>query len=186
MAAAGLLFGGWLAKTSPELLAERMRSPIQADQPAADKKIVWAFGSLNLIWLLAMGFDERFHLSKMPVALQVLGLALLIASSAFIAWVFRENAFAAAVVKVQSERGHRVISSGPYGFVRHPMYTGAVLFLVGIALLLGSWVGLAMSPAFAVLFGVRTRIEENTLTTGLPGYTDYAARVRYRLVPGLW
>ena len=123
----------------PELLAERMRSPIQADQPAADKKIVWAFGSLNLIWLVAMGLDKRFHLSRMPVALQVLGLALLIASSAFIAWVFRENAFAAAVVKVQSERGHRVISSGPYAFVRHPMYTGVVLFLVGIALLLGSW-----------------------------------------------
>ena len=186
MAAAGLLFGSWLAKTSPELLAERMRSPIQADQPAADKKIVWAFGSLNLIWLIAMGLDERFHLSRMPVALQVLGLALLIASSAFIAWVLRENAFAAAVVKVQSERGHRVISSGPYALVRHPMYTGVVLFLVGIAFLLGSWVGVAMSPAFVVLFGVRTRIEENTLTTGLPGYADYAARVRYRLVPGLW
>ena len=186
MVTCGLSFGGWLARKSPELLAERMRSPIQKDQPAADKKIIWAFGAANLIWLIAMGLDERFHPSRMPIALQALGLALLIVSSFFIMWVFRENAFAAAVVKVQSERGHHVISSGPYAYVRHPMYSGAVLFLIGIALLLGSWWGLVMSPVFAVIFAVRTGIEENTLMTGLPGYADYAARVRYRLVPGVW
>ena len=186
MVASGIGFGTWLAKESPELLAERMRSPIQPDQPAADKKIIWAFGFAILIWFTAMGLDERFHLSDMPLVLQALGLALLIASSFFIAWVFRENAFAAAVVKVQSERGHRVISSGPYAFVRHPMYSGAVAFLAGIALLLGSWVGLVLSPVFAVIFAIRTGIEENTLMTGLSGYADYAARVRYRLVPGLW
>jgi len=100
--------------------------------------------------------------------------------------VFRENSFAAAVVKVQSERGHHVISTGPYALVRHPMYTSALVFFVGSALLLGSWWGVAMTPVFAILFGIRTRIEENTLTTGLPGYADYAARVRYRLVPGVW
>ncbi|HET7886635.1 MAG TPA: isoprenylcysteine carboxylmethyltransferase family protein [Bradyrhizobium sp.] len=186
MVASGLGFGTWLAKESPELLAERMRSPIQPDQPAADKKIIWAFGFASLIWLIVMGLDQRFHGSQMPLAWQALGLALLILSSLFIAWVFRENAFAAAVVKVQSERGHHVISSGPYGFVRHPMYSGAVLFLVGIALLLGSWWGVAMTPIFAVIFAVRTGIEEETLMTGLPGYADYAARVRYRLVPGVW
>jgi protein-S-isoprenylcysteine O-methyltransferase Ste14 len=100
--------------------------------------------------------------------------------------VFIENTFAAAVVKVQSERGHHVISSGPYAFVRHPMYSAAVLFMVGTALLLGSWWGTAISPVFAILFAVRIRIEERTLTTGLPGYADYAARVRYRLLPGVW
>jgi protein-S-isoprenylcysteine O-methyltransferase Ste14 len=122
----------------------------------------------------------------MPIAWQALGLALLVLSSAIIAWVFNENSFAAAVVRVQSERGHHVISSGPYAFVRHPMYSGAVLFMFGIALLLGSWWGVVTSPIFAILFGVRTRIEEKTLTTGLPDYADYAARVRYRLVPGMW
>lgn len=186
MIACGLSFGGWLAKKSPELLAERMRAPIQPDQPAADKKIIWAFGALNLIWLIAMGLDERFHPGGMPLALQALGLALLIASSFFIMLVFRENAFAAAVVKVQSERGHHVISTGPYAIVRHPMYSAAVLFMFGVALLLGSWWGLAIAPAFAILFGIRTGIEEKTLATGLPGYADYAARVRYRLVPGVW
>jgi protein-S-isoprenylcysteine O-methyltransferase Ste14 len=186
MIATGLGFGVWLAKRDPALLAERMRPPIRPDQPAADKKFLLAFGLANLVWFIVMSLDERFHLSDMPIAWQALGLALLILSSAFIAWVFRENSFAAAVVRLQSERGHHVMSSGPYAFVRHPMYGAATVFMLGTALLLGSWWGVVMSPIFAILFGIRTRIEENTLTTGLPGYADYAARVRYRLVPGVW
>ena len=186
MLALGLGFGGWLARKDPALLAERMRPPYRADQPAADKKFLVVFSVVILIWFIVLGLDERWHLSDMPVAWQAIGLALLILSSALIAWVFNENSFAAAVVRLQSERGHHVISSGPYAFVRHPMYSGAILFMAGIALLLGSWWGTAMSPVFAILFGVRTRIEEHTLTTGLPDYADYAARVRYRLVPGLW
>jgi protein-S-isoprenylcysteine O-methyltransferase Ste14 len=186
MVACGLGFGGWLARTDPGLLAERMRPPIRADQPADDKKLLLVFLIFNVAWMVAMGLDERFHLSRMPFALQVLGLVLLIASSVFIMWVFRENSFAAAVVRVQSERGHHVISTGPYAFVRHPMYSGAIPFMVGIALLLGSWVGTALSLIFILLFGLRAGIEERTLTAGLPGYADYAARVRYRLVPGVW
>ena len=186
MVATGLACGSWLAKNNPGLLAERMRSPVQHDQPAADKAFLSIFLVVNVAWLIAMGLDERFHPAGMAVAWQLLGLVLLIASSAFIMWVFTENTFAAAVVKVQSERGHHVISTGPYAFVRHPMYSAAVLFMVGIALLVGSWWGLAMSPVFAILFAVRIRIEEQTLMTGLPGYGDYAARVRYRLLPGVW
>lgn len=186
MLASALLFGGWLAKNDPALLAERMRSPIRPDQPAADKGLLLIFLLVNVIWFIVMGLDERLHASRMPLALQALGSLILILSSALIMWVFRENTFAAAVVRVQAERGHHVISSGPYGFVRHPMYSGAVLFMVGISLLLGSWWGMAISPIFAVFFGVRSRIEERTLTAGLPDYADYAARVRYRLVPGLW
>lgn len=186
MVVTGLACGGWLAKNNPGLLAERMKSPIQADQPADDKRLLAVFFAVNLIWMIAMGFDERFHPGQMPLTLQALGLALLIASSAFIMWVFIVNTFAAAIVKVQSERGHHVISSGPYAYVRHPMYTGGVLFMIGASLLIGSWWGVAISPIFAILFAVRTRIEERTLTTGLPGYADYASRVRYRLVPGVW
>jgi protein-S-isoprenylcysteine O-methyltransferase Ste14 len=182
----GLGCGSWLAKHNPELLAERMRSPIQRDQPAADKKIVAVLGLTFLSWFIVMGLDERFHPSRMPVALQAIGLVFLIISTVLIMRVFRENSFAAAVVKVQSERGHHVISTGPYALVRHPMYTSALVFFVGSALLLGSWWGVAMTPVFAILFGIRTRVEENTLTAGLPGYADYAARVRYRLVPGVW
>jgi protein-S-isoprenylcysteine O-methyltransferase Ste14 len=182
----GLGCSSWLAKYNPELLAERLRPPIQASQPAADKKIVLALGVTFLIWFVVMGLDERLYPSRMPLGLQILGLALLVGSTILIMRVFRENSFAAAVVKVQSERGHHVVSTGPYALVRHPMYSSALLFFLGSALLLGSWWGTAMSPVFAILFGIRTGIEENALTTGLPGYAEYAARVRYRLVPGVW
>jgi protein-S-isoprenylcysteine O-methyltransferase Ste14 len=182
----GLAGGLWLAKTDPALLAERLRPMMQHDQPTADKKFMLVFGFVALIWFLAIGLDRRYHASDVPLALQALGWAMLVFSTGFIMWVMRENSFAAPVVKLQTERGHRVVSSGPYAWVRHPMYSGTVLFFVGAPLLLGSWWGAAMSPLFALLFAVRAGIEERALVAGLPGYADYAARVRYRLVPGLW
>ena len=178
--------GWWLARTDPALLAERMRPTFQADQPAADKKFMLIFMAALPIWLVAIGLDRRVHGLDVPLVLQGLGLAMYLLSTAFIMWVFRENSFAAPVVKIQAERHHRVVSSGPYAFVRHPMYSGIMLFFVGVPLLLGSWWGVAMAPLFAVLFGIRARIEERALVEGLPGYADYTARVRYRLVPGLW
>ena len=186
MAILGVSGGLWLARTDPALLAERMRPMMQRDQPAADRKFMLAFGFTALIWFVAIGLDERLHPSRIPVALQALGLAMLLCSTVFIMWVMRENSFAAPVVKVQAERGQHVISSGPYAFVRHPMYSGTVLFFVGMPLLLGSWWGVAMSPLFIVLFAIRSAIEEHTLVAGLPGYADYRARVRYRLLPGIW
>jgi protein-S-isoprenylcysteine O-methyltransferase Ste14 len=182
----GVAGGLWLARIDPALLAERMRPMMQDDQPAADKKFMLAFGIAALIWFLAIGLDRRTLASDMPAAWQGLGWAMLLLSTGFIMWVMRENSFAAPVIKLQAERGHRVVSSGPYAFVRHPMYSGTILFFVGAALLLGSWWGVALSPLFAVLFGVRSGIEERTLLAGLPDYADYAAQVRYRLVPGLW
>ena len=186
IAVLGISGGLWLAKTDPALLAERMRPMMQKDQPAADKIFMLAFGFVALFWFLAIGLDRRYHASDVPLALQALGLIMLVLSTGFIMWVMRENSFAAPVVKLQTERGHRVVSSGPYAWVRHPMYSGIVLFFVGAPLLLSSWWGLAMSPLFILLLAVRAGIEERTLVAGLPGYADYAARVRYRLVPGLW
>jgi protein-S-isoprenylcysteine O-methyltransferase Ste14 len=182
----GIAGGLWLAKHDPALLAERMRPIMQSDQPAADKKFMLVFGFTALIWFLAIGLDRRYHASDMPLALQVLGFAMLLLSSGFIMWVMRENSFAAPVVKLQTERGHRVVSTGPYAWARHPMYSGIVLFFVGAALLLGSWWGVAMSPLFIPLFAIRARIEERALIAGLPDYAEYTRRVRYRLVPGLW
>jgi protein-S-isoprenylcysteine O-methyltransferase Ste14 len=178
--------GLWLAKTDPALLAERMRPTFQANQPAADKIFMLIFFLALLLWLVAIGLDRRANASDVPLLLQVLGLAMYLLSIAFIMWVFRENSFAAPVVKVQAARHQRVISSGPYAFVRHPMYSGVMLYFLGIPLLLGSWWGVAIAPVFAVLFAIRARIEERALVEGLPDYADYAARVRYRLVPGLW
>ena len=182
----GVAGGLWLARTDPALLAERLRPMMQKDQPAADKKFMLAFGVVALIWFLAIGLDQRYHGSEVPLALQALGCAMLVLSTAFIMWVMRENSFAAPVVKLQTERGHRVVSTGPYAWVRHPMYSASVLFFVGAPLLLGSWWGVAMSPLFVALFAIRAGIEERALLAGLPGYADYMARVRYRLVPGLW
>lgn len=186
VAISGVASGLWLASTDPALLAERMRPMIQPGQPPADKAFIPAFGCAALFWFIAMGLDRRFHASDMPLAMQGLGLAIMLASTGFILWVMRTNSFAAPVVKVQAERGHRVVSTGPYAFVRHPMYSGAVLFCIGAALLLGSWWGVLVAPSFAVLFAVRTGIEERALLADLPDYADYAARVRYRLLPGLW
>lgn len=182
----GPLCGWWLYRVDPALLAERLRPVLQRDQPAADKVFMTVFIVAMLCWLVVMGLDRRHLASGMPASVQVLGLALFVLSTLFILSVFRENSFAAPVVKLQPGRAQRVISTGPYAHVRHPMYSGMILFFAGVPLLLGSWWGLAMVPLFVALFAVRIRIEERTLHEGLPGYSEYAARVRYRLLPGVW
>jgi protein-S-isoprenylcysteine O-methyltransferase Ste14 len=182
----GLFAGIWLARTDPGLFAERMRVTAQDEQPAADKTLVLVLGLAGLIWFVLIGIDHRLYGSDFPIALQALGLVMLLVSTVFIMWVMHENSFAAPLVKIQSERGHHVISSGPYAWVRHPMYTGIVVFFAGVALLLGSGWGLAISPLFAVLFAIRITIEERTLSRGLEGYADYTSQVRYRLLPGVW
>lgn len=182
----GPLCGWWLYRIDPALLAERLRPVLQRDQPAADKMFMSVFVVAMLAWLVAMGIDRRLQSSDMPAALQALGLVLFLLCTLFTMWVFRENSFAAPVVKLQAERAQHVISTGPYAHVRHPMYSGMILFFTGLPLLLGSWWGLAMVPLFLVLFAVRIAIEERTLREGLPGYAEYAARVRYRLLPGVW
>jgi len=186
MAVISIATGWWLARTDPGLLAERMRIAGGQDQPVADKIFMLAIGTVFLLWQVTMGLEYRIRGSDFPLSLQALGLAMLLLSTLFIIWVMHENSFAAPVVKVQRERGHRVISTGPYAWVRHPMYTGAIPFCVGIPLLLGSWWGLLISPIFAVLFALRARIEERELIAGLPGYSEYMTRVRYRLLPGIW
>jgi len=119
-------------------------------------------------------------------ALNIVG-ALLIPIGFFIAWLtFRENSFAAPVIKIQEERGQRVIGTGPYRIVRHPMYAGAMVYMIGMPLLLGSWLGLLVLPLIFGALAVRIFIEEDALRKGLAGYAEYAARVRYRLVPGIW
>jgi protein-S-isoprenylcysteine O-methyltransferase Ste14 len=186
IAVVGVASGLWLARRDPALLAERMRPMMQEGQPAADKKFMLVFGAASLSSFLVIGLDKRWHNVHMPVVWQALGFVLLLASTGFILWVMRENSFAAPVVKVQAERGHRVVDTGPYAWVRHPMYTGTMLFFVGTPLLLGSWWGVAMAPLFSILFAIRAGIEERMLLAGLSGYADYVARVRYRLVPGIW
>jgi protein-S-isoprenylcysteine O-methyltransferase Ste14 len=138
-------------------------------------------------WLVLMALDAvRFRWSQVPLWAQALG-AILIALCMYMAYlVFRENSFAAPTVKMQTERGHRVVTSGPYAYVRHPMYAGALLYFIGTPLLLGSWYGLAAAPLMVAILAVRAVKEERMLAEELAGYRGYAARVRYRLVPWVW
>jgi protein-S-isoprenylcysteine O-methyltransferase Ste14 len=183
----GLAVTLWLARHDPGLLKERMSAPFQKDQVFWDKVFIAFIIVVWFSWLVLMALDaKRWGLSHMPDALKYAGAAL-IPIGFFIVWLaFRENSFAAPVIKIQEERGQRVISTGPYRIVRHPMYAGATLYMVGMPLLLGSWLGLLVLPLILSALTVRIFIEEAALRKGLPGYSQYAARVRYRLVPGVW
>jgi protein-S-isoprenylcysteine O-methyltransferase Ste14 len=179
--------GLWLRKVDPGLLAERRRSPFSPDQAPRDRAVMGAILVCFCGWLAFMGLDaRRFGWSQTPVWAQALGAALIV--GAFIGWVgvLRENSFASSAVRLQKARGQTVISTGPYAVVRHPMYAYALLLTVGAPLLLGSLWGLLGLALLVPLLAARTLGEEAILLEGLPGYREYAARVRFRLVPGVW
>ncbi|MDX8440692.1 methyltransferase family protein [Mesorhizobium australafricanum] len=186
MVGLSLTLGVTLAQRDPGLMNERLSPPIQKGQAAADKILLSILLIGIFAWQVLMGLDFRFGWSAVPLWLQVVGAIVLLLSIWICYLTMMENSFAAPVVKIQDERGQKVITTGPYGYVRHPMYAGAIFFFAGTALLLGSWWGLASVLVFIVLLGIRTFIEEKTLRTGLQGYDDYAARVRYKLIPMVW
>jgi len=185
--ALGIASGRLMARHDPQLLRERMRGPIQKEQKPWDKVLLAGIMVLCAALPLIAGIDAvRLGLSHMPLWLEALG-AVLIAIGLYIFHVVMvANSYATTVVRVQSERGHKVISSGPYAFVRHPMYAGAMLYCFGIALLLGSWWAVATAAAVVLLFAVRAVWEEETLKAELDGYAAYAERVRFRLIPWVW
>jgi len=187
MGLATLVITAWLARYNPALLAERMSPLIQRDQKKWDKLLMIVLIVLWCAWFMLMGLDAvRYGWSAVPPWAQALGaLAILVAMYIFFLTV-RVNSFAAPVVKIQTERGHKVVSDGPYAIVRHPMYAGALLLFAGTPLLLGSWWGLALAPVITVLLAARAVLEERTLARELDGYAEYAARVRYRLIPLVW
>jgi protein-S-isoprenylcysteine O-methyltransferase Ste14 len=188
MGASSLVVSLWLAWADPDLLAERMKSPIQKDQKAWDKVFFALMGAAFLAWVLLQGLDaRRFGWSPaMPVGVQVLGAVMTVASFVGIAWVYRTNSFAAPVIKLQAERKQTVISTGPYAFVRHPMYGFGFFTFIGMPLMTGSWWGLAALPLMGAGLHLRTLGEERMLRTELVGYEDYARRVRWRYAPGIW
>jgi protein-S-isoprenylcysteine O-methyltransferase Ste14 len=186
-AAGSAVFSGWLLRRDPDLLASRLGPLVQRGQPIWDRIFLVTFILVWCGWLVLMGLDaQRWRTSAMPVPLNVLGAVLVIAGFLATLWVFRENTFAAPVVRVQAERAHRVIDTGPYSVVRHPMYASALLYLIGMPLLLGSWYGLLLVPLFVLGMAPRAVFEERLLERNLPGYADYMSRVRYRLIPGIW
>lgn len=183
---AELLFRYLLHRNAPDIAAERSRAYLQKDQTPADR-IVQLVGIVTYICLFIItGLDQRLGWSEVPVWVRLVGAAFVFITSYSTYRVAMENKFAVLVVKIQHNRGHRVVDTGPYRFVRHPMYAGLAFGIIGTPLLLGSWWGLCVAPVAIILLITRVLVEERALTTGLDGYEAYALRVRYRLIPLVW
>jgi protein-S-isoprenylcysteine O-methyltransferase Ste14 len=176
----------WLSRHNPALLKERMALS-QPDQKAWDKVIYLLLYVFSISWLILMSLDAvRFHWSLVPLWLQIAGVLLLLCSFYLFYRTFRENSYLSPVVRIQEDRGQTVISTGPYQYVRHPMYSAFLIFVPGTALLLGSWYGLLGGLLLIILFGRRAVLEERTLRDELQGYAAYMTKVKYRLVPYVW
>jgi protein-S-isoprenylcysteine O-methyltransferase Ste14 len=150
-------------------------------------KVIYVILMLSFFGCLAVaGLDARFGWSSLPFEWTFLGLLLYIAGSIPIGLAAATNPFLERTIRIQDERGHVTVTSGPYRVVRHPMYAGLILGMAGWPLLLGSKWSYVPFAVVAVTLIVRTALEDRTLRRELPGYEEYAARTRYRLIPGIW
>ena len=178
----------WAEGRHPGLMAERSRSLKAPDVKAWDKVLAPLMAlTLSFPPIIVAGLDHRFGWSPVfPTWLNVAGICLIVLGYAFAAWAFAENRFFSAMMRIQTDRGHVVCDSGPYRVVRHPGYAGSLLALPGIVLALDStWTLLPVAVALVVAV-IRTALEDRTLQEELPGYREYASRVRFRLLPGIY
>ncbi len=195
----GWLFGLWfiaisvartdyLYRKDPELLEERTRAPGTGNQKGWDQYLVYLLGLLFLIWFVVMPLDaERFTWTiNFPVWLQVVGGILLVISFFFSYRAYTDNTFLSPLVRIQSEREQQVVSTGVYGFVRHPLYLGGVLLFIGAPMLLGSIYGIIIGALMFLIVVVRIMGEEKMLVYELKGYDDYKKKVKSRLIPFIW
>jgi len=185
-----LVFSGFalaaLLVLSTSLLTERSRLLAQGERGDVLLSVSFAL-LLYPGTLIACGFDRRFGASPpLPLWVEISALALFVAGYGFSLWAMRVNPFFATVVRVQSERGHRVVDRGPYAWVRHPGYAGAVVAHLVLPLAVGTLWGLAPAALGCLLLAARIVREERTLRRGLAGYPEYTLRVRWRLLPGVW
>ncbi len=187
-ASSGIGMRLWAERRHPGLMAERAQLSRAPGIKSWDRLLSPLMAlSLGLPLFVVAGLDHRFGWSpEIPSWLNILGLVLAAAAYGFVGWAFLENRFFSAVVRIQSERGHVVCDTGPYKMVRHPGYSGSVLSPFAMALALGSVWTLIPAAAAVVIAVVRTALEDRTLQNELPGYRDYAGRVRYRLIPGIY
>ena len=176
-----------LVPINPELLIERQKGFRDEGVKAWDKWLAGlAAGSLFPMWVVA-GLDVRFHWTGgMLIALHVAGLLANILGYTLFLWAMVSNAYFAEGVRIQEERGHTVATNGPYRYVRHPGYVGAIVSGIATPFLLGSVWALIPAVISAALYVARTGLEDSTLMEELPGYREYAEQTRYRLLPGVW
>jgi protein-S-isoprenylcysteine O-methyltransferase Ste14 len=185
LAALSIIASLYLWRVNPDILAARINRH-QGTEPW-DKPVV---GSLIVMWLatfpVAALDDERFHWLPVPWEVCLLGYLLILVGMGISIWAEAVNKFFEPTVRLQTDRGQTVIDSGPYAIVRHPGYVGGMLFFVGTPLALGSLWALIPAVLASLLLVLRTKWEDETLQAKLPGYREYAQRVRYRLLPGVW
>jgi len=186
--AAGIGGRIWAEQRHPGLMAERQNIEKIQSAKAWDKVLAPLMAlSLGFPLVIVAGLDHRYGWSpEFPLWLIVLGFILISLGYAFAAWALAENRFFSSVVRIQTDRGHVVCDSGPYRIVRHPGYAGNIPPLLGIVLALGSVWTLIPAAVALIIAVIRTALEDQTLWEELPGYRDYAQRVRYRLVPGIY
>ena len=185
-----LYLGGWsifglyaMVSIDDDLARERFTPP----EPGADRLPLRAIRLIALAHLVIGTLDAgRWHLAEVPGVLRAIALVLMVASALFVVQAMRANRFFSPVVRVQRERGHRVIDSGPYGTIRHPGYLGMIVSVMCSGLVIGSWLGFALGALYAALILRRVFFEDAFLQANLEGYTDYARRVPHRLIPGGW
>jgi protein-S-isoprenylcysteine O-methyltransferase Ste14 len=178
----------WAERRHPGLMAERQNIENIQKAKAWDRVLAPLMAvSVGFPMVIVAGLDYRYNWSpEFPLWLIVLGFILISLGYAFAAWALAENRFFSSVVRIQTDRGHVVCDSGPYRFVRHPGYAGNIPPLFGIVLALGSVWALIPAAVALIITVIRTVLEDHTLQEELPGYRDYARRVRYRLIPGIY
>lgn len=170
---------------NPALLAERL-GPRQGAK-VWDTVILSLLGLTQLVRYIVAGLDQRYGWTGgLPFAAQLAALAFCVLGYVLVVWATASNAFFSQIVRIQTERGHTVATGGPYRYVRHPAYSGALMYELAVPFLLGSWWALVASGVSTVLLVLRTVLEDRTLQAELPGYAAYARQVRYRLAPGIW
>ena len=174
----------YIERRDPALLERRLKAGFRTETRPRQKAVQALASFAFSVAMVVPALDHRFGWSHLPLGVVVLGDVLVVVGYFAVFQVFRENTFASALIEVGSEQ--RVIETGPYAMVRHPMYGSALLMLTGIPLALGSLWGLCVLPLFLALLVWRLIDEETLLVQDLPGYDNYRQRVRYRLVPHLW
>jgi protein-S-isoprenylcysteine O-methyltransferase Ste14 len=174
-----------ILRLDPDLLAERM-GPRQGAK-SWDTIIMSVVGLLTLARLVVAGLDQRYGWTGgLPLPVQIVALAITVLGYGLVLWATGSNAFFSQIVRLQTERSQAVATGGPYRFVRHPAYVGTILYELSFPFLLASWWAFIPCGVNVILFVVRTALEDGTLRAELDGYADYARRVRYRLLPGIW
>jgi len=185
----GLVMTHYLLRNDPALLAERMKLvPLHKDQKVWDKVLMLLFVIAGIGLYIIPGFDVvRYEWGEpFPVWIRILAMIVHLPCFLFLGWVMRENTYLSQVVKIDKERGHQVITTGPYALVRHPMYTVMIVLLFAVPIALGSKFALILAIFLTLLLIVRTYFEDCTLYKELEGYPEYAKQTPYRLIPKLW